>query len=371
MADYYDILGVSRSASQDEIKRAYRKKARTLHPDVAGPDKADEFKEVTVAYEVLSNDEKRRLYDMGGESALRNGGAGAAGFGGAFQDIFDTFFGGSTAARGPVPRGRRGQDALVPVEIELKDAVFGVETDITIETAVRCGTCNGTCSREGSAPTTCSACGGSGSVRKVTNSFLGQVMSTTSCGVCQGHGTVITDPCLDCAGEGRVRAQQTLNVNIPAGIDDGMRIRMSGKGEVGPAGGPQGDLFIEVHVADHPEFTRQGDDLVCELEIPMTAAALGTTMNIESFDGPEEITIEPGTSGGVSLRVRGKGVGRLHRSDRGDLVINVHVITPTKLSGREKELLKELAEIRGENAPEAKLVSENSSMFSRFRERFK
>ncbi|WP_054952305.1 molecular chaperone DnaJ [Flaviflexus massiliensis] len=371
MADYYDILGVSRSATQDEIKRAYRKKARTLHPDVAGPDKADEFKEVTGAYEVLSNEEKRRLYDMGGESAVRNGGGGAGGFGGSFHDIFDTFFGGSTAARGPVPRGRRGQDALVPVEIDLIDATFGIETELTIDTAIRCKTCNGTCSREGSEPTTCTACGGSGSVRKVTNSFLGQVMSTSSCGVCQGHGTVITDPCLDCAGEGRVRAQQTLQVKIPAGIEDGMRIRMPGRGEVGPAGGPQGDLFVEVHVKHHPEFTRQGDDLVCELEIPMTAAALGTTMTIESFDGPQNVEIEPGTSGGVSLRVRGKGVGRLHRSDRGDLVINIHVQTPTKLSSREKELLKELAEIRGETQPEGNLVSESSSVFSRFKDRFR
>lgn len=369
MADYYDILGVSKSATQDDIKRAYRKKARTLHPDVAGPDKANEFKNVTVAYEVLSNDEKRQLYDMGGEQALRNGGAPTGGFGN-FQDIFDTFFGGATAARGPVPRGRRGQDALVPIEIELKDAVFGLETDVTIETAVRCTTCDGTCTRDGSPPQTCTACGGSGSVRKVTNSFLGQVMSTTSCGVCQGHGTVITDPCLDCAGEGRVRAQQTLNVRIPAGIENGMRIRMSGKGEVGPAGGPQGDLFIEVHVADHPEFVRQGDDLVCELEIPMTAAALGTSMTIESFDGSEEVTIEPGTSGGVSLRVRGKGVGRLHRSDRGDLVINLHVATPSRLSGREKELLRELAEIRGETHPEGRLVSAGASVFSRFKDRF-
>ena len=369
MADYYDILGVSRSATSDEIKRAYRKKARRLHPDVAGPDSADEFKEVTAAYEVLSNEEKRRLYDMGGEQAVRNGGA-PGGFGGSFQDIFDTFFGGATAARGPVPRGRRGQDALVPVEIELRDAVFGLDTDITIETAVRCSTCDGTCSRDGRAPEPCTACGGTGSVRKVTNSFLGQVMSTTSCGVCQGHGTVITDPCLDCAGEGRVRAQQTLNVRIPAGIEDGMRIRMAGKGEVGPAGGPQGDLFIEVHVADHPQFTRHGDDLVCELEIPMTAAALCSTRTIESFDGPEEITIEPGTSAGVSLRVRGRGVGRLHRADRGDLVINLHVVTPTKLSSRERELLRELAEIRGETDPEGSLVSDSPSVFSRFRDRF-
>ncbi|MBM9432763.1 molecular chaperone DnaJ [Flaviflexus equikiangi] len=369
MADYYDILGVSRSATQDEIKRAYRKLARKLHPDVAGPDKEGEFKDVTAAYEVLSNEEKRRLYDMGGESAVRNGGA-PGGFGGSFQDIFDTFFGGATAARGPVPRGRRGQDALVPIEIELKDAVFGLDTDITVETAVRCTTCQGSCTREGSGPQTCTACGGSGSVRKVTNSFLGQVMSTTSCGVCQGHGTVITDPCLDCAGEGRVRAQQTLSVRIPAGIEDGMRIRMSGKGEVGPAGGPQGDLFIEVHVADHEQFTRQGDDLVCDLQVPMTAAALGTTVTIESFDGPEELTIEPGTSSGVSLRVRGKGVGRLHRHDRGDLVINLHVQTPTKLSAREKELLRELAEVRGETQPDAKLMSESASVFTRFKDRF-
>ena len=340
MADYYDILGVSRSATQDEIKRAYRKKARTLHPDVAGPDRADEFKDVTVAYEALSNEEKRRLYDMGGESALRNGGAPAGGFGG-FQDIFDTFFGGATAARGPVPRGRRGQDALVPIEIELKDAVFGLETDITIETAVRCTTCDGTCTREGTAPTTCTNCGGSGSIRKVTNSFLGQVMSTTSCGVCHGHGTVITDPCLDCAGDGRVRAQQTLNVRIPAGIEDGMRIRSAGNGEPGVNGGPPGDLFVEIRIREHAVFQRDGDDLHCEIPISMTIAALGGKVQVPTLTGRAEIELPEGTQTGKTFRLRGKGIKGLRSAYPGDLYAHVAVETPIRLSDKQKAMLRE------------------------------
>lgn len=372
MADYYEILGVDRSASADEIKKAYWKKQKKLHPDIAGPEGADELKAVNAAYEVLKNPEKRRMYDLGGESALNGGGAGAAGFGGAFQDIFDTFFGGATAARGPVPRARRGQDALVGLTVDLKDAVFGTTTSISVETAVVCSSCDGSCSRSGTAPSTCPSCGGSGSVQKVTNSFLGQVMSTTSCGQCHGHGTIITDPCPDCAGDGRVRAQRDIEITIPAGIEDGMRMRMSGRGEVGPAGGPPGDLFVEVKVADDPVFTRRGDDLELNLEVPMTTAALGASITVETFDGPREITIEPGSSAGTVIRLDNLGVGRLQRHGRGDLNVTIHVTTPTKLSGRERELLEELARLRGEDTSEGVVMSKsNSSMFSRFKDRFR
>lgn len=367
MANYYEILGVEQTASTEEIKRAYRKKARRLHPDVAGPDKAEEFKSVTAAYEVLSNSEKRRRYDLGGESAL---GGGGQPFEAAFQDIFSTFFGGSAAARGPVPRGRRGQDALAGISIELKDAVFGATTQITVETAVRCTTCDGTCTREGAEPQTCQVCHGSGVVRRTVQSLFGPAVSTSSCGACHGHGTVITDPCPDCAGEGRVRAQRTIDVQIPAGIESGMRIRMAEQGEVGPAGGPPGDLFIEVRIEDHPVFTRRGDDLLLDIEIPMTAAALGTTMTVDTFDGPEQITIDAGTNSGQQIRLSGRGVGRLHQSDRGDLLINLNVLTPTKLSGRERELLAELASLRGEESPQPTVVSQSTSMFSRFKDKF-
>ncbi|MDO5724126.1 MAG: molecular chaperone DnaJ [Flaviflexus sp.] len=368
MANYYEILGVEVSASTEEIKRAYRKKARRLHPDVAGPDKAEEFKSVTAAYEVLSNPEKRRRYDMGGESAL---GGGADSFGEAFQDIFNTFFGGATAARGPVPRGRRGQDARAGIKIELEDAVFGTVKQLTVETAVLCTTCNGTCMREGAEPQTCQVCHGEGTVKRVTQSLFGRVQTTSSCGACHGHGTVIADPCPDCAGEGRVRAQQTIDIDIPAGVETGTRIQLVGQSEVGPAGGPPGDLFVDVYVKDHPVFTRRGDDLVFDIEIPMTAAALGTTMTVDTFDGPAEITIEPGTSSGHHITMPGRGVGKLHQSTRGNLIINVNVLTPTKLSGRQRELVAELAKLRGEESPQPTVVSQSSSMFSRFKDRFR
>lgn len=369
MADYYEILGVSRNATAAEIKKAYLKKVRELHPDVAGEEGAEAIKDVNRAYEVLKNDEKRRLYDMGGESAL--GGGGAPNFGGAFQDIFDTFFGGATAARGPVPRARRGQDALVPVTITLREAVFGVEKTITIETAVVCGHCNGTATRDGAEPQTCPTCHGSGSIQKVTNSFLGQVMSTTSCGQCHGHGSIISDPCPDCSGDGRVRATQELPITIPAGIENGMRMRMNGKGEVGPGGGPAGDLFIEVHVQDDPVFTRQGDNLHLDLEVPMTLAALGATISIDTFDGPKDLKIDAGTSAGAVLTLDGLGVGRLRRGDRGDLLVTLQVKTPTKLSGRERELLEELAAIRGEDSSSGTVMNKGQSRFERFRDRFR
>ena len=372
MKNYYDILGVSQQASKDEIKRAYRKLARKLHPDVAGPGAEEEFKDVQRAYEVLSNPEKRQMYDLGGESALGGNGpmGGAGGFGG-FSDFFDTFFSAATGGgggAGPVPRGRRGQDALVRLDISLDDAVFGASKNIEVDTAVLCPTCDGTCCAPGTHPQTCTTCGGRGSVQRVARSFLGQVMTTAPCPDCRGHGTIITTPCTECAGDGRVRTRTTLTVQIPAGVDAGTRIRMSSRGEVGPGGGPAGDLYIEIDVMAHPTLVRQGDDLHCTVTIPMTAAALGTVIDLQTLDGNRQIPVQAGTSGGHVEVLKGLGVTHLRGAGRGDLLVHVDVAVPTSLDERQRALLAELAELRGEERVEPK-VAPASSMFSRLREK--
>lgn len=367
MADYYDILGVARNATAAEIKKAYRKKARQLHPDEAGGGSPEEFKEVNKAYEVLSNDEKRQLYDLGGEDALSGNGFTGAGFGG-FQDIFDTFFGGGNTRRGPASRTRRGQDSLVGLDLSLQDVVFGVEKEFKHDAVIECPHCHGHMTEPGTDPVPCTNCDGTGTTQRLTQSLFGQVMAQTTCGHCQGYGTVIVTPCGECSGEGRIRASQSVSVNVPAGVENGMRIRMAGRGDAGIAGGPPGDLFVEMRVASDPVFTREGDDLLCTLEVPMTSAALGTTINIETFDGEQAIELEPGTQAGHVQRLDGLGVGRLHRNGRGDLKVHLQVTTPTKLDSRQRELLEEFAQARGDNG--GSLVQTSSSVFSRLKERF-
>ncbi len=371
MNDYYEILGVPRNASQEEIKRAYRKAARKLHPDVAGPGAEDQFKEVGRAYEVLSNPEKRQMYDLGGESALGgNGGGAGAGFG--FSDIFETFFGAAAggASRGPTPRGRRGQDALIRHDIDLRDAVFGVDEEVQVDTAVLCGTCNGTCTRPGTSVQTCVVCGGRGSVQRVARSFLGNVMTTSPCSACSGHGTTIPDPCPECSGQGRVRTRRAVPVAVPAGVDTGNRIKLTGAGEVGPGGGPAGDLYVEIRVRPHAVFVRQGDDLHARVEVPMTAAALGTVLHLETFDGKEEIDIAPGTQPEEVITLEGLGVGRLNGYGRGDLNVTVHVDVPTDIDDEQRELLTQLAALRGEERAEPRLAQATNGVFSRLRDRF-
>jgi molecular chaperone DnaJ len=376
VSDYYSILGVSRDASLDEIKRAHRKLARKYHPDVAGPDAGDRFAEVQQAYEVLRDEEKRRLYDAGGEDALRGGGPGGgpagAGFG-DFADIFSTFFGGAAGGgmRGPVPRAKRGRDSQIALDIDLVDAVFGTTEEIPVQTAVLCSACEGTCCRPGTSPVTCTTCQGQGSVQRVTRSFLGNVMATSACPACKGHGTVIPEPCQECSGEGRVRSRRTITVEVPAGVGSGTQLRLQGQGEVGPAGGPAGDLFVEIRERPHPVFQRHGDDLLCTLTIPMTAAALGTVSSVETLDGPRAIDITPGTQPGQRITLDGLGVGRLRRrGHRGDLHVDVEVLVPTKLDDTQRDLLTQLAVARDEERPEARLASAESSMFSRLRDRF-
>ena len=369
--DYYEILGVRRDASAEEIKRAYRKLARQLHPDVASGDGAeDRFKEVSRAYEVLSNPEKRQMYDRGVDPASPNGGGFGAGFG--FQDIFETFFGsGATGGRrGPVPRSRRGQDALVRLDIDLADATFGVHKDVPVDTAVVCPTCQGSCCRPGTSPQTCDVCHGAGVVQRVARSFLGQVMTSSPCAACHGFGTVIPHPCPECSGEGRVRTRRTLSVEVPAGVETGTRIRLSGQGEVGPAGGPPGDVYLEVRERPHPTLIRQGDDLHCTLEIPMTAAALGTTVQLETLDGLRDVDIRPGTQPGEVIVQRGLGVGHLHVGGRGDLHVHVDVQVPTEIDDEQERLLRELAALRDEERPASRLSPVQSGVFAKLRDRF-
>ncbi len=373
--DYYAMLGVPRDATQDEIKRAYRKLARELHPDV-NPDPAtqERFKEVTAAYEVLSDPEKRQMYDLGADPRSPGGSpfgpGGAAGFG--FGDIMDAFFGGGQA-RGPKPRVRRGQDALIRVTIDLAEAAFGAVKEIQVDTALVCPSCTGTGCAPGYQPTECSMCRGRGEIQSVQRSFLGQVMTSRPCPQCQGFGTVIPHPCPECSAGGRVRTRRTLKVKIPAGIDDGTRIQLSGEGEVGPGGGPAGDLYVEVTTRPHPLFQRRGDDLHCSVALPMTAAALGTVLSLETLDGVEEVEIRRGTQPGHVVTLRGRGVPHLRGSGRGDLLVHVDVQTPSRLDARQEELLRELAVLRGEEQVESTTAfqsPEQQGLFSRIKDAF-
>jgi molecular chaperone DnaJ len=373
-ADYYAILGVSRDASQEEIKKAFRRLARELHPDVNPDPKTQErFKEINTAYEVLSDPQKKQMYDLGGDPMGPGASAGAgAGFGagfGTFSDIMDAFFG-TASQRGPKSRTRRGQDAMIRLEIDLNEAAFGTTKDLQVDTATVCGTCNGEGAAPGTTAQTCDMCRGRGEVSQVTRSFLGQVMTSRPCPQCQGFGTVVPTPCPECAGDGRVRTRRTLTVKIPAGVDNGTRIQLAGEGEVGPGGGPPGDLYVEIREKQHPVFQRRGDDLHCTVTIPMTAAALGTKVPLETLDGMEEVDIRPGTQSGQSIPLHGRGVTHLRSNGRGDLVVHVEVQTPSKLDPEQEELLRRLAKLRGEERPMGQFQPGQQGLFSRLKDAF-
>lgn len=381
--DYYATLGVGRDATPDELKKAYRKLARQFHPDVNdAPDASDRFKEVTVAYEVLSDPQKRAMFDRGGDPMASGGGGG--GFGGGqgfnFDDIMDAFFG-QNAQRGPKSRQQRGQDALLRLNIDLAEAAFGVTHDIKVDTAVTCTTCDGSGAASDSKPETCRTCHGHGDVQHVQRSLLGDIRTSRPCPTCHGYGTVIPDPCPECSGEGRVRSRRSITVTIPAGVDQGNRIQLSGEGEVGPGGGPAGDLYLEVNVTRHPVFQRQGDQLFCQVTLPMTAAALGTRLDLPTLESeaPEvddapatvEVNVAPGTQTGDTITVKGFGVPRLRGSGRGDLKVQVVVETPTRLDAEQRELLQQLAKLRDEERPEADLDAHHKGMFGKIKDAFK
>jgi molecular chaperone DnaJ len=370
--DYYAVLGVRRDAGQDEIKRAYRRLARELHPDInPDPETQERFKEITQAYEVLSDADKRQMYDMGGDPFARaDAGVGPFGAGFPFSDIMDAFFGTGASTRGPRSRARRGRNATVRIEMDLAECAFGATRELTVDTAVVCPTCSGEGTAPGTHPETCDVCGGRGEVSQVTRSFLGQVMTSRPCPRCGGFGTVLPRPCPECDGDGRVRTRRTIKVRIPAGVEDGTHIQLAGEGEVGPGGGPPGDLFLEITQRPHPIFERQGDDLHCTVTIPMVAAALGASLSVESLDGPVSIDIRPGTQSGQVIPLYGHGVQHLNSSGRGDLIVHVRVETPVKLDAEQERLLRELAKLRGEEAPPGRFAPGQQGFFSRLRDAF-
>lgn len=326
MADHYDVLGVSRDASPEDIKKAYRRLARELHPDVNPDETAQEkFKLVTHAYEVLSDPVQRQQYDLGPQAGF-GGGGGFSDFG----DIFSTFFGGGQQ-RGPRSRMERGQDALLRVEVELSEVIFGVHKDIEIDTAVVCETCEGSCCQPGTSLATCDICGGSGTIQRAVRSLLGNVMTSNPCGSCRGYGTTIPAPCSSCQGQGRVRATRSIPLDIPAGVDTGVRLHMTQAGEAGQAGGVNGDLYFEIKVKNDEIFSRDNDDLLCTLEIQMTDAILGTKVTVPALDGDVTVDIKPGTQGSEVVTVKDRGITRLRGNGRGDLKVGIHIVTPTKL----------------------------------------
>lgn len=364
MADHYEALGVAREATPEEIKKAYRKLARELHPDVnPSADASERFKTVTHAYDVLSDPQQRQQYDMGGSGGF--GGGGNFGFG----DIFETFFGGGGGqTAGPRSRRERGQDALLRVEVSLKDTMFGVTRDIEVNTAELCETCEGSCAAPGSSPVRCDICQGSGQIQRQVRSLLGNVMTSSPCGTCRGYGNIIVNPCATCAGQGRVRAQRTISVDIPAGVETGLRLQMPGQGEVGPAGGPHGDLFLEIKVRHHDVFSRAEDDLLATVEVEMIDAVLGTEVKLDGLDGEIEVNIKPGTQSGEVLTVRDRGITSLRGSGRGDLRLGIQVVTPTKLSGAEQTLMKQLAAVRKSKQPH--FAEFQQGLFAKLRDRF-
>lgn len=397
--DYYSILGVPRDASADQIKKAYRKMAMKVHPDVAtDPDAEEKFKQVNEAYEVLSDPNKRSIFDRGGDPMGPGGGdpfANMGGFGGfgsfASQgfdigDLFGAMFGGGTTSRGPKSRVRRGQDQLIRARLTLSEAVFGVTKAIKFDTHVVCTTCNGSGGANNREPVTCTQCHGRGEVITSQRSILGEIRTTQQCPNCQGFGNIIPEPCPDCSGQGRVSEQRTINVKIPAGVDTGNRVHLQGQGEIGPGAGPAGDLYVEIQVASHDVFRRDHDNLEMVIRLPMSLAALGTELDIDTLESelpdcpPERRTVHvqvpAGTQSGTRLVVPDHGVPSLRtnrrgETPRGDLGITLLVQTPTRLDDAQRDLLAQFAQLRGEGGPEVlNKQHEEKGFFDRIRDVF-
>lgn len=343
--DYYEVLGVDRDATEEEIKRAFRKLAFQHHPDHNHEDgAADRFKEINEAYQVLSDPQKRVAYDRfghGGAEGLFGRGFEGFDFGG-FGDIFDAFFGGAaTAAR---EASRRGADLHGEINITLEEAAFGCEKEIILSRTENCSRCQGTGSKPGSQPSRCPSCNGLGQVRQVQQSLFGRFTTTNACPRCHGEGRIITEPCSQCKGTGREKYQRHIPINIPAGVDDGSQIRLSGEGHSGTRGGPSGDLYITISVAEHKLFTRDGDDVLYELPINFAQAALGTEVEVPTLDGNTKLKVPASSQTGTVFRLKGKGVPHLRRGGRGDQLVRLFVATPDSLNERQRQLFRELAD---------------------------
>ena len=344
--DYYEILGVPRNASQEEIKRAFRRLARQYHPDVSdAPDAEERFKEINEAYAVLSDPEKRAAYDRFGHAGVHGMGDSSHFTAEDFVDLFEELFGfGFGGRRGPQrPRPRRGRDIHLKVTLTFEEAAFGTEKTIEVTRQEVCPVCHGTGAAPGTQPLRCSTCGGTGRVRQARQIFLGTLVQETVCPTCGGTGEVITSPCPECRGRGVVQRKVRRVVPIPAGVDTGTQIRLAGEGHVGQHGGPPGDLYLEVQVKPHPYFRRKGDDVLLEISVNMAQAALGADVKVPTLEGEEVLHIPPGTQPGQVFRLPGKGFPHLRRNGRGDQIVMVDVEIPTRLNHRQRELLQELA----------------------------
>ncbi len=384
--DYYEVLGVSKNATADEIKKAYRQKAIEFHPDKNPDDKAAEekFKEAAEAYEVLSDNQKRQRYDQFGHAGM-NGGAGGFGGGGmSMEDIFSQFgdiFGGHFGSFGGFSsfgdfgfgggsrrgaRVRKGSDLRVRVKLTLAEIAKGVEKKIKVKKYVPCQHCNATGAAHGSEPVTCNTCKGSGRVTRVQNTILGQMQTQSECPTCQGEGTIIQDKCTYCNGEGILRAEEVININIPAGVMEGMQLSMSGKGNAARRGGVNGDLLILIEEEKHPELIRDENDLIYNLLISVPTATLGGSVEVPTVDGKVKVNIAAGTQPGKVLRLRGKGLPSVNRYGTGDMLINIGVYIPEKLTGEEKAIMEKLAKSNHVQPN----VSASKDFFSRFRNMF-
>jgi molecular chaperone DnaJ len=367
--DYYEVLGVDKDASKEEIKKAYRKLARKYHPDVNKESGAeDKFKEVKEAYEVLRDEQKRAQYDQFGHAGAEQGfggfGGGAQDFGG-FGDIFDMFFGGGARRDPNAPQ--QGADVQYSVTLEFEEAIFGKEMDITIPKEENCETCNGDGAKPGTKPETCSYCHGSGHLNQEQNTPFGRVVNRRVCHYCSGTGKIIKDKCGTCHGSGRVKKNKKIHINIPAGIDEGQQIRVPGKGEAGVNGGPPGDLFVVVRVKPHDFYEREGDNIYCEVPLTFAQAALGDEVEVPTVHGKVKLKIPAGIQTGKTFRLRGKGVPNVRGRGQGDQHVTVRIVTPTKLTDRQKELLREFNKIGGNESTDEQGIN----FFERFKKAFK
>ncbi|MDU4959817.1 MAG: molecular chaperone DnaJ [Sporomusaceae bacterium] len=365
--DYYEVLGVPKSATEDELKKAYRKLARKYHPDL-NPDNKEEaerkIKEINEAYEVLSDSQKRAQYDQFGHDAFQAGqggagynpfGGGAAGAGG-FSDIFDMFFGQAGFGGGGQRNGpERGADLRFDMEISFEQAAFGVETEVQIPRTEECATCHGSGAAAGTHPETCPQCKGSGQTQVVQNTPFGRMVNVRTCERCRGEGKIVHTPCRDCKGQGRVRRSRKIKVKIPAGVDTGSRLRVAHEGEAGLRGGPQGDLYVYIFVKSHKLFAREGNDVLCEVPVSFVQAALGDEIDVPTLDGKVKMRVPEGTQSGTILRLKDKGIPYLRGNGRGDQNVRIKVVTPHKLNEKQKQLLQDFARASGENInPEEK-----------------